>query len=152
GPLGSAFSRDDFRDTEVKDTDGDGLMEFIDAWGEPLQFYRWPIGYRSDSQKGFPDSVKIAQDIAYGVKPGPYTTVFEPRELDPLDPNNLLIAPSWWTTYNAGPGTAAVGKVGGAAVLFQSHFHTLVDPFADAGGPSPVSGTDATRSPYWDRS
>ena len=26
----------------VKDTDGDGLMEFVDAWGKPLRFYRWP--------------------------------------------------------------------------------------------------------------
>ena len=35
------------RDHEVRDTDGDGLPEFVDAWGEPLQFYRWPIAHRS---------------------------------------------------------------------------------------------------------
>ncbi|WP_339748554.1 type II secretion system protein [uncultured Rubinisphaera sp.] len=44
---GSAFttaSADaaEFKPTELKDTDGDGLMELVDAWGEPLQFYRWP--------------------------------------------------------------------------------------------------------------
>ncbi len=54
GPLGSAFKREDFTDREVRDTDGDGLPEFVDAWGEPLQFYRWPIFYHSDLQRGVP--------------------------------------------------------------------------------------------------
>jgi type II secretory pathway pseudopilin PulG len=26
----------------VSDTDGDGLLEFVDAWGQPLQFYNFP--------------------------------------------------------------------------------------------------------------
>lgn len=33
---------DRFTDREVADTDGDGLPEFIDSWGNPLRFYRWP--------------------------------------------------------------------------------------------------------------
>ncbi len=32
----------EFRDTEVRDTDNDGLPEFIDGWGRPLRFYRSP--------------------------------------------------------------------------------------------------------------
>ena len=52
GPFGSAFNRDDFTDKEVRDTDGDGLPEFVDAWGQPLQFYRWPTLYHSDLQRG----------------------------------------------------------------------------------------------------
>ena len=31
-----------FSSTEVRDTDGDGLLEFVDGWGRPLRFYRWP--------------------------------------------------------------------------------------------------------------
>lgn len=27
---------------ETKDTDGDGLPEVVDAWGQPIRFYRWP--------------------------------------------------------------------------------------------------------------
>jgi prepilin-type N-terminal cleavage/methylation domain-containing protein len=72
GPLGSVFNKDDFNDNEVRDTDGDGMLEFVDAWGEPLQFFRWPIMYRSDTQKGFPDLAKIAQDTALGAPIGPY--------------------------------------------------------------------------------
>lgn len=33
---------DAFNSGEVQDTDGDGLPEFVDAWGNPLRFYRWP--------------------------------------------------------------------------------------------------------------
>ena len=32
----------EFSTSEVRDTDGDGLLEFIDGWGRPLRFYRWP--------------------------------------------------------------------------------------------------------------
>ena len=28
--------------TEIADTDHDGLLEVVDAWGNPLRFYRWP--------------------------------------------------------------------------------------------------------------
>jgi type II secretory pathway pseudopilin PulG len=31
-----------FLASELGDTDGDGLIELIDGWGEPLRFYRWP--------------------------------------------------------------------------------------------------------------
>jgi prepilin-type N-terminal cleavage/methylation domain-containing protein len=36
------ISADDFSTREVADTDNDGLPEFIDGWGRPLRFYRWP--------------------------------------------------------------------------------------------------------------
>lgn len=38
----SAVDTARFSSSEVADTDGDGLMEFVDAWGRPLRFYRWP--------------------------------------------------------------------------------------------------------------
>ena len=37
-----AVDADRFTNEEVKDTDDDGLLEFVDAWDEPLRFYRWP--------------------------------------------------------------------------------------------------------------
>lgn len=37
-PTGEA----DFTDSELADTDGDGLKEIVDAWGQPVRFYRWP--------------------------------------------------------------------------------------------------------------
>ncbi|MDO4574577.1 MAG: type II secretion system protein [Planctomycetia bacterium] len=31
-----------FSSSEIGDTDGDGLMEFLDGWGRPIHFIRWP--------------------------------------------------------------------------------------------------------------
>lgn len=33
---------DQFSANEVQDIDGDGLMEIVDGWGNPVYFYRWP--------------------------------------------------------------------------------------------------------------
>ncbi|SIN70555.1 prepilin-type N-terminal cleavage/methylation domain-containing protein [Singulisphaera sp. GP187] len=149
GVSGGVFDRDDFTSKEVQDTDGDGLLEFVDAWGEPLQFYRWPILFRSDSQKGFPDLAKLRADVAEGRTPGPYSSVYESREQNPLDPNQTLLAPAWWGSdfNNAVPGEygTASGKISGAARFFMAHFITLVDPMA-------TSGTIASNATFWDRS
>jgi len=37
-----AVGTDAFLTQEVADTDGDGMPEFVDGWGRPLRFYRWP--------------------------------------------------------------------------------------------------------------
>lgn len=49
---------DTFITTEVADSDGDGLKEFVDAWGRPLRFYRWPTRLIK------PDGININRDIA----------------------------------------------------------------------------------------
>jgi hypothetical protein len=38
----SDTNADRFTTQEIGDTDGDGLPEIIDSWGQPLRFYRWP--------------------------------------------------------------------------------------------------------------
>jgi hypothetical protein len=53
-PIGA----DAFTDAEVKDTDGNGLPELIDAWGNPLRFYRWPTRFfRSGGVTSSPGTV-----------------------------------------------------------------------------------------------
>jgi len=148
GPLGSSFNRDDFTNREVQDTDGDGLPEFIDAWGEPLQFYRWPIGYQCDSIAGFPTTAKIAADTANSNQPGPYESVFQAREQAPLDPNQQLMAPAWWSDGSnfgmSGGGGNTVGSPSEGASQFANYFHALADPYAVANGA-------ASAATYWDR-
>jgi len=34
-----------FRTDEIGDVDKDGAAEFLDAWGKPIQFIRWPAGF-----------------------------------------------------------------------------------------------------------
>lgn len=36
-----------FRPSEIGDTDEDGLPEFLDAWGTPIRWLRWPSGFDS---------------------------------------------------------------------------------------------------------
>jgi prepilin-type N-terminal cleavage/methylation domain-containing protein len=39
-----------FRADEVSDVDGDGRAEFVDGWGRPISFIRWPAGLSSPMQ------------------------------------------------------------------------------------------------------
>ena len=39
-----------FRDDEIGDPNGNGLKEFIDGWGRPIRFWRWPVGLNSPLQ------------------------------------------------------------------------------------------------------
>jgi len=44
-----------FHENEIDDTDGDGLMEFVDGWGRPIYFLRWAPGFNdSDLQPNIP--------------------------------------------------------------------------------------------------
>jgi len=72
----------EFNPDEIADTDEDGLPEFVDKWGNPLQFFLWPTHFDSELQK-----------------PG--------EGLNPQDPNQLLTgqgasgdanapAAAWW--------------------------------------------------------
>ena len=37
------------RETEVDDTDGDGMPEILDGWGKPIAFLRWAPGFLAQS-------------------------------------------------------------------------------------------------------
>ncbi len=41
-----------FRPDEIADTNGNGLQEFVDGWGNPIRFRRWPVGLVSPVQDG----------------------------------------------------------------------------------------------------
>jgi prepilin-type N-terminal cleavage/methylation domain-containing protein len=173
GPLGSFFNRDDFTDAQVKDTDGDGLPEFVDAWGQPLQFFRWPVLYHSDTQRGQvinnwsytvnASGTAVLTPVANLLFSPPYESTFQAREVDPLDPNNQLLAPAWWLGtsnqaqyYLNGPGNNAVfsgsnspataASLGGSvgANAFEYFFHRLTEPLSD---PGLLSGATF----FWDR-
>jgi len=156
GPFGSVFSRDEFTDKEVRDTDGDGLLEFVDAWGQPLQFFRWPVLYHSDLQHGqtIVPTPGVAQ--SWTLTP-PYQIVYQEREQDPLDVSRQLVAPGWWSRtgvagqfaandnfslppFNNGP-AYSIGASAGAQA-FEFFFHRLTEPY-----PSP----DPTTGLFWDR-
>ncbi len=123
GPLGAIFTEEDFSPNEIGDTDDDGLPEFLDAWGKPLQFYRWPIHFSS------PTGPSLQKGRNF------YAGPIEARQTSPLDPNQLLVAPGWFmSSVNDGPSPfTAAGPLSGRAQAFGLYFHSLVDPNS-AGG------------------
>ena len=156
GPLGSIFNRDDFTDREVQDTDNDGMPEFVDAWGQPLQFFRWPLFYHSDLQRGQNVSVDSTNNQTWDLAP-PYASILEQREQDPLDLNQQLLAPAWWASATSGgiaannnapaivtATTQAPANASGCMQAFQSLFHTLCEPL-------PNTGTGGLAGTFWDR-
>ncbi|MEZ6062457.1 MAG: type II secretion system protein [Planctomycetaceae bacterium] len=75
GTFGSSpVDADSFTSAEVGDIDEDGLPEFLDAWGNPLRWYRWPT--------------RLIDPTA----PNPFAPDFfnanDPTEVDPV-PDNI---------------------------------------------------------------
>ena len=58
-----------FNNAEIGDTDRDGLKEFIDGWGNPIRFIRWPAGFIGNSTIGFCSDLQV-NDSA--VAPDPF--------------------------------------------------------------------------------
>ena len=167
GPWGSVFSRDEFTDREVQDTDGDGLPEFVDAWGQPLQFFRWPmlLSFRPSARPGDPARTRRSRTPGTCCRRIRASTrrlrqcntagaVFQERERDPLDPNQQLTAPQWWSQTGVGgqvaandnspfvsaSSPAASVNASGGVQAFEYFFHRLTEPISPGGGVT-----------FWDR-
>lgn len=88
----------EFSSSEVRDTDGDGLKEFVDGWGVPLRFYRWPTHLIRPGDGGAtPPGMNAAGDLSLpdrsyvsGIWSGLPAIPTVPGELDPLtrDPDD----------------------------------------------------------------
>mgnify|MGYP000982551294 CR=1 FL=1 len=148
---GALVTRDSFKASEVGDTDGDGLPEFLDGWGNPIRFYRWPTHYHSDLQRGInPEGFDgIDNNGKDGVdydgtasgdyaEAAVYVDVSENREINQLDPNNQLVSPVWWSDISTTP-----SYPGFKARVFQTMFFPLVEPLA--------SSATIDYPPRWDR-
>lgn len=111
----SAVDSDRFTDQEIQDQDGDGLPEFVDAWGQPLRFYRWPtrlididapspfephlpiLSDPTDTRVILPIERALANIVMKGLPPAPFALPngVVPRDAlltDPDDPVGRLYA------------------------------------------------------------
>jgi prepilin-type N-terminal cleavage/methylation domain-containing protein len=75
---GVRLSADDLPNTAQSELSPGGPKLIVDAWGQPLAFYRWPTG----------NTELIGQN----------TTKFA----DPLDPEGLLLNPTWYASAGKG--------------------------------------------------
>lgn len=48
-----------FAPSEIGDVDEDDMPEFLDAWGQPIEFIRWPAGYLAED----PANVGVLTDV-----------------------------------------------------------------------------------------
>lgn len=73
----------------ARDINSDGVKEFVDDWGNPIAFFRFPVG---DNQN---NPLRSANPAVAGSKASKYC--------DPLDPDGKLIQypppPNTWNTY-----------------------------------------------------
>ncbi|MCE9546678.1 MAG: type II secretion system GspH family protein [Planctomycetia bacterium] len=51
GAMDEGSGRELFAETDVGDVDNDGAPEFLDAWGMPIRFLRWPVGFIGDPRQ-----------------------------------------------------------------------------------------------------
>jgi prepilin-type N-terminal cleavage/methylation domain-containing protein len=51
GVMDDASGRELFAESEIGDVDGDGAPEFLDAWGMPIRYLRWPVGFVDDPRQ-----------------------------------------------------------------------------------------------------
>lgn len=88
-PVGS----DGFSTSEVQDTDGDGNLEFVDGWGKPLRFYRWPT--RLIRPGGTGSTITKAQYDTAKMLIGGLTSSIDDLKLDPEDPLSRTTSSTW---------------------------------------------------------
>ena len=81
---GDGEARTLFSKQDIGDTDEDGAPEFIDGWGNPIGWMRWPAGVVSDLQPRNLDGTRPGE--TFGYKPNdPTELVRSGSDHDPFD-------------------------------------------------------------------
>jgi prepilin-type N-terminal cleavage/methylation domain-containing protein len=97
----------------LKDTDGDGLKEVVDGWGQPIRFVRFPTTAKNTAN---PDLSELQGKNP--ARPGSKESSF----CDPLDPDGLLLNPSWYAGSYTSLLSPAITTAGGE---FEQLFHPV---------------------------
>lgn len=151
----------EFNSSEVKDTDGDGYMEFVDGWGRPLRYYRWPTHLIRPGGSGVAPGVitsggttslanvdrTYATIIWSGLPAAPTVTgELDPLSRDPDDPTGQI----WrWASYlanvqgNTGP-IIAIQNFFGTPQTYHAFLIVSAGPDGKLGMDEPCNPTTLT--------
>ena len=125
-----------FGKSEIKDTDGDGLNEFIDAFGRPIRWIRWPAGF-AGSSRYHPDM--LDPTLVVGTPPNLRLTVSS----EPID--RLGTDPGWGSAQAPGTGLTPLVISAGVDGAFGIRFRE-VDRYGSASAPTSVGNFDSKPS------
>lgn len=127
-----------FRPSEVGDPDDDGLLEFVDAWDQPIQWIRWPAGYSGDLVRYASEDAMdpLKTDWRFRPQVGTYTVeeAWKPRTLVPL-----ILSPGQ-------DGTLGVIRDNAAAPI---SYALMTWPTATNGKPYGTAGPHYTPGDYY---
>jgi hypothetical protein len=97
-----------FAPDEIGDTDGDGLLEFLDGWGRPIDFLRWAPGFTSPMHNWNLNPAK--GPVVYPTAHDPFDPmhIYRPAQgepfYDPAKPKEQQVYPPLYPLiYSAGP-------------------------------------------------
>lgn len=71
--MGMPEAESAFNSLEIADTDGNGLNEFVDGWGNPIYFIRWPAGHYNEHGCVI-SKIQLSNDTS--IAPCPFESAF----------------------------------------------------------------------------
>ncbi len=117
---GDGEARTLFNEQDIGDTDGDGAPEFLDGWGQPIAWIRWPVGFVSDLMPIDP----VTNDRRYDAD-------HDPLDYFRLDLNAFRITPLVFSR----------GADGVFDIASVTEAVTSLDPYVANGSPAVLLGT-----------
>ncbi|QDT06025.1 hypothetical protein K227x_44320 [Rubripirellula lacrimiformis] len=79
------------RSRDIADTDGDGMPEIVDPWGQPVLWLRTPVGYFLKNQWSADDSIARNQPTVGELKEIVARLGSDPLDILRTDPRNALV-------------------------------------------------------------
>lgn len=134
-----------FSERDTGDTDEDGMPEFVDAWGNPIEWIRWPAGFISDLQPAAVDKLAPTPTVTRSVLSHP--NPFDVQRIDPPPTAFDLVEPRGYALFplivSSGPDDEF-----GLAFRWNPEATNRSDPYELHDPPAP----DTPPSPNYDDS
>ena len=124
-----------FSERDSGDTDQDGMREFIDGWGNPIEWIRWPAGFISDMQPAVVNTSGANPTVTRNPLSNP--NAFDTRRIDPpggkfnaLQPRGYALFP---LVVSSGPdGLFGLAFRWNPEATAKSDPYALLSPIKDA--------------------
>lgn len=139
---GDGEAMEQFADSDIGDVDGDGAFEFLDGWGNPIGFIRWPAYFESELQSF---DLQAFQSTGQAGNPQEDHDPFDPFNADPkayrLVPLIYSAGPDGEARINNAPGfrydppidpynaTAQIGKINDRSAAADNIHNHLIGRF-----------------------